>query len=186
MEKLESVKFSDYSNYTCVNDAYQDFGLKFLFVIDFVAQVRTLRAKYNTKPWFDVNVLDVIWNHDKRYKKLKRWGKEIDEDKCAKLLLKKTNNKKKLYFEEKIAENRNNPKKLLRTLKSLGMPSKEGRQSKISLKENNVVSFNSKDNANTFCRFFSNLPNSNFESKLLRSIIRRFEMNVRILFYNSW
>ena len=65
------------------------------------------------------------------------------------------------------------------------MPSKEGRQSKISLKENNVVSFNSKDNANTFCRFFSNLPNSNFESKLLRSIIRRFEMNVRILFYNS-
>ena len=60
MEKLETVKFSDYSNYTCVNDAYQDFGVKFLFVIDFVAQVRTLRAKYNTKPWFDVNVLDVI------------------------------------------------------------------------------------------------------------------------------
>ena len=120
MEKLESVKFSDYSNYTCVNDAYQDFGVKFLFVIDFVAQVRTLRAKYNTKPWFDVNVLDVIWNHDKRYKKFKRSGKEIDEDKCAKLLLKKTNSKKKL------AENRNNPKKLLRTLKFLGMPSKEG------------------------------------------------------------
>ena len=78
-----------------------------------------------------------------------------------------------------------NVMRTLRTLKSLGMPSKEGRQSKISLKENNVVSFNSKDNANTFCRFFSNLPNSNFESKLLRSIIRRFEMNVRILFYNS-
>ena len=120
MEKLESVKFSGYSNYTCVNDAYQDFGVKFLFVMDFVAQVRTLRAKYNTKPWFDVNVLDVIWNHDKRYKKLRRSGKEIDEDKCTKLLLKKTNSKKKL------AENRNNPKKLLRTLKSLGMPSKEG------------------------------------------------------------
>ena len=78
-----------------------------------------------------------------------------------------------------------NVMRTLRTLKSLGMPSKEGRQSKISLKENNVVSFNSKDNANTFCRFFSNIPNSNFESKLLRSIIRRFEMNVRILFYNS-
>ena len=32
--------------------------------------------------------------------------------------------------------------------------------SKISLKENGVVSFNSKDNANTFCRFFSNLADS--------------------------
>ena len=43
---------------------------------------------------------------------------------------------KKLYFEEKIADNKNNPKELWRTLKSLGMPSKVGRQSKISLKEN--------------------------------------------------
>ena len=36
------------------------------------------------------------------------------------------------------------------------------------MKENNVVSFNSKDNANTFCRFFSNLPNSLLQ-KLPRS-----------------
>ena len=40
-------------------------------------------------------------------------------------------NKKKLYFEEKIAENRNNPKELWRTLRFLGMPSKGGMQSKI-------------------------------------------------------
>ena len=37
---------------------------------------------------------------------------EIDKSnfKCAKLLLKKINNKKKLYFEEEIAENKNNLK----------------------------------------------------------------------------
>ena len=40
------------------------------------------------------------------------------------------------------------------------MPSKGGRQSKISLKENGVVSFNSKENVNSFCRFFSNLADS--------------------------
>ena len=94
------------------------------------------------------------------YKKFKRSGREIDKGnfKYAKLLLKKViNNKKKLYFEEKIAENRNNPKELWRTLKSLGMPSKGRMQSKISLKENGVISFNSKDNANTFGMFFSNL-----------------------------
>ena len=32
-------------------------------------------------------------------------------------------NKKKLYFEENIAENKNNPKELWQTLKFLGMPS---------------------------------------------------------------
>ena len=40
------------------------------------------------------------------------------------------------------------------------MSSKGGKQSKISLKENGVVAFNSKDNINTFCRFFSNLADS--------------------------
>ena len=60
---------------------------------------------------------------------------------------------------------------------ALGMAPKVGRQSKILLKENGLVSFHSKDNANTFCRFFSNLaysllqklshPKLNLESKLL-------------------
>ena len=40
------------------------------------------------------------------------------------------------------------------------MNSKGERQSKISLKENGVVSFDSKKNAYTFCRFFSNLADS--------------------------
>ena len=40
------------------------------------------------------------------------------------------------------------------------MPFKGGMQSKISLKENGVVSFNAKDNTNIFYRFFSNLADS--------------------------
>ena len=65
-------------------------------------------------------------------------------------------NNKKFYFEEIIAENNNNPKELWETMKSISILFKEGGQSKISLKENGVVSFDSKKNANIFCRFFSN------------------------------
>ena len=105
----------------------------------------------------------VFKNHDKYYKKFKQSGRETDKDnfKYAKLSLKKLLFiRKELYFGENIAENKNNPKELWRTLKSLGMPSKGGRQSKISLKENGVVSFDRKKNANIFCMFFSNLADS--------------------------
>ena len=83
-------------------------------------------------------------------------------DKCnfknAKVLLKKViNYKKTLYLEHKIRENKNNPIKFWWTLKSQGIPSKWESHSKISLKENSIVFFNSKDNRNTFCMFFSNV-----------------------------
>ena len=119
---------------TCVNNAYQEFVTKSLSVIDFVAPIRTLRVKSNTKPWFDIDVLNAIRNCDKHYRKFKRSGKKIDKGnfKCAKLLFKKViNSKKKHCFEEKITENMNNPKELWRTLKSLGIPSKGEMQSKI-------------------------------------------------------
>ena len=75
-------------------DTYQDFVTKFLSVINSVALSRTLRLKCNTKPWFDIDVLNTIQNCDKYYK---------TSNDQAKLLPKKIiNNKKKLYFEEKI------------------------------------------------------------------------------------
>ena len=76
--------------------------------------------KSNTKPWFEIDFLKKFLTFS---------GNEIDEGnfKCAKLLLKKVvNNMEKLYFEEKTAENTDNPNKLSWTLESLGMPS-EGR-----------------------------------------------------------
>ena len=67
MEHLGAIEFPDYSNYTCVNDAYQDFVTKFLSVIDFVTPTRTLRVKSNTKPWFDIDVLNAIRNRGKHF-----------------------------------------------------------------------------------------------------------------------
>ena len=91
----------------------------------------------------------------------------------------------------------NNSKELRRTLKSLDIPFKGGKQPKISLKENGLISYNSNDNANTFYKFFSNLTDSSpqkhpgprqklgikiTEEILIRNI-SRFETNVWILFY---
>ena len=99
VEQLRAIKFPDYSNCTCVKDDYPDFLTKFSSVIGFVAIVRTLRVKSNTKPWFNIDVLSAIGNRDKHCKKFKQSGKEIHKDsfKCAKLSLKKViNNKIKL------------------------------------------------------------------------------------------
>ena len=67
------------------------------------------------------------------------------------------NEKKKLCCKKKFAENKGNLKELWRTSKALGMPSKGGGQTKVSLKKNGVVSFVTKKNANIFSRFFSKL-----------------------------
>ena len=60
---------------------------------------------------------------------------------------------------KKIEENKSNLKKLWKNLKTVVLPCKERRQSKI-LKKNGVVALNLKDNASTFCRFSSNLAYS--------------------------
>ena len=99
VEQSRAIKFPVYSNQTCVNDPYQDFVTKFFSVIGFVAPIRILRGKSNTKPWFDIDVLNAMRNLDKHYRKFKQSANEIDKGnfKCAKLLFKKViNNKKKL------------------------------------------------------------------------------------------
>ena len=91
VDKLRSIKFPDYSNHTCVNHAYQDFVTKFLSAVDSVLPIRTLRVKSNTKPWFDIDVLNSIQNRNKHYKNFKQSGRETDKDnfKYARLSLKK-------------------------------------------------------------------------------------------------
>ena len=80
VEQLRAIKFPDSSNFTCVNDAHQDFVTSFLSEINFVAPIRTLRVKSITKTRFDIDVLNAIRNCDKHYRKFNRSGKEIDKD----------------------------------------------------------------------------------------------------------
>ena len=68
-------KFLDYSNHTCVKDAYQDFVTKLLSAVGFVSPIRTLRVKSHTKPWLDKDALNAIRNRDKPYKDFKQSSK---------------------------------------------------------------------------------------------------------------
>ena len=56
-----------------------------------VSPIRALRVKSNTKPWFDIDVLNAIQNRNKRYKKFKHSGRNTDKDNFtnARVLLKK-------------------------------------------------------------------------------------------------
>ena len=65
--------------------------------------------------------------------------------------------KKKSYFQEELGKNRNKPKELWNTLKSLGLSSDKAKQSKISLKKDGAIQFEALENANTFKRFYSEL-----------------------------
>ena len=63
-----------------MNGAYQNFVTKFLSAFDPVSPIRTIRVKSNTKPWFDIDVLNAIQNCHKHYKKFKQSGRETDKD----------------------------------------------------------------------------------------------------------
>ena len=65
--------------------------------------------------------------------------------------------KKKYCFEEELGKNRNKPKELRKTLKSLGLSSDKARQLKISLNKDSVIQFKALENGNTFKRFYPEL-----------------------------
>ena len=65
--------------------------------------------------------------------------------------------KKANYVKEQLQKNTNIPKGLWKALKNLGMPCQVSNKQKVSLRENNLLQFNEKKNANNFKDFSSNL-----------------------------
>ena len=76
--------------------------------------------------------------------------------------------KKKSYFEEELGKNKNKPKELWKTLKSLGLSWGKARQPKISLNKDDAIQFEALENANTFKRFYSELA-GDLQEKLPRA-----------------
>ena len=65
--------------------------------------------------------------------------------------------KKRDFVSHKLTENISKPKELWKSLKKLGLPSKSGPPSNICLGEKDKVSFDNKENAETFKNFYENL-----------------------------
>ena len=100
--------------------------------------------------------MSAIQRWDKLYKMFKRFRLETDSNnfKVSKMHFLK---KKKPYFEEKLAKNRNEPKKLWKALKSLDLSLDKVRKTKISVKKDGTIQFEAMKNANTFKRLYSEL-----------------------------
>ena len=116
--------------------------------------------KANSKPWFDNHIVSAIQRRYKLYKKFRHSDLETDKDnlKVAKTHLQKMIMKeKKSYFEEEPGKNRNKPKELWKTLKSLSLTSDKAKQSKISIKAYGAIQIEAQENVNTFKRFYSEL-----------------------------
>ena len=104
--------------------------------------------------------MPAIQRRDKLYKKFKHSGLESNKDnfKVAKINLRKMIlKKKKSYLEEELGKNRNKPKELRKSLKSLGLSSDKAKQLKISLNKDGAIQFEALENANTFKRIYSEL-----------------------------
>jgi len=73
--------------------------------------------------------------------------------------------KKKNFVTQKLTENISKPRKLWKTLKTLGLPNKNGPSTKVVLGTNEKVSLDNKENAEKFKNFYENLA-SNLVNKL--------------------
>ena len=132
----------------------------FLNIIDSVAPINELRIKNNTQGWFDNEIADAIKIRDKYFKKFKKSNLHIDYDFYieAKYNVEKLiKQRKKEFYETKLTENIGKPKELWKTLKTMGLPSKKGSLTKISLEEDSITNFDDKKKANIFRNFYNSL-----------------------------
>ena len=160
IEKLKIVVFPDYSSFEDINAGYADLIGKISLIIDEIAPVKEMCVKNNTEEWVDEDIFEAIRARDKKYRRFKRTRLHTDHVtlKKSKNLVKNLIKKKQRNFVKvKLAENKCNSKELWKTLKKLGLPSKNEGQSKICLGQEGNISFDPKANAETFKDFYSNL-----------------------------
>ena len=158
LKNLREIVFSNYMAYACFNNAYSNFIFRFAEAMNYIAPAKKVRRKANLKYWFDNQIMSAIKGRDKLYKKFKHSGLETDQDNFEDTemhLQKMIPEEKKSYFEEELAKNRNKPKELWKALKSLGLSSDKARKSKISLKKDGKIQFETLENTNIFKRFYS-------------------------------
>ena len=90
-EKLREIVFPNYLICTCVNDAYSDLIYTFVETINFLASVKKIRLKANSKSWLHNQIVSSIQRCVKLYKNFKHFGLETDKDnvKVTKMYLQK-------------------------------------------------------------------------------------------------
>ena len=160
LKKLKLLEFPKYSEFIDINAAYSHFLQLITSVIDKLAPLKEIRVRNNTQEWMDEEVLEGIRIRDKllsKFKKTKTHTDHVNFRKARNRVLSLIRKKKKNCVIGKLNENIGKPKALWKSLKSLGLPSKQDKPSKICLKTDGEHRFDDKINSNVFKEFFSNL-----------------------------
>ena len=71
LELLRKTDSPDYTTFTCLNKAYQDFIFKLSEMTDLLCPSKKLRLKANSKPWIDSETISAICRRDEPFKKYK-------------------------------------------------------------------------------------------------------------------
>jgi hypothetical protein len=163
---LKDVNWDNVLKIENVDVAWDTFKTSFLAVIDKVAPVKEVRLKQRTEPWFDSELLELIQERDKtlyKYKKSNRCDQElyIQYKKLRNKVQYKTKKARESYFSSKVEEQKNTPKKLWQTLKSLGTSNTGStKTSKIGLKIGDEICFDKQKVAEKFNSFFTTVAST--------------------------
>ena len=153
LEELNKINFPDCSKFTDINDAYSDFIGKVSLTFDKIAPMKEIRIKNSSKEWFDEEILEEIEKRDKLLAKFKK-SRQPSDSQNYKIARNKVQGmikkKQKNFIAEKLNQNIGKPKKLWKSLKSLGLPSKQQSSSTICLEKDGILSFDHKANAEIF------------------------------------
>ena len=129
-------------------------------VVNEIAPSKKVRIKNNTQEWLDREIAELVHAREKLLLKFKKAKLHIDEENCKNVKYEVQNlirKKKREFYETNLKQNINKPKGLWKTLKSMGLPSKAVRASKICLKDKNQIEFNVTKNCSIFNFLFSSL-----------------------------
>ena len=117
-------------------------------------------VKASNSEWVDDAVLEGINGRNKLFQKFKRSGVYADNVNYMKARNDVQNlikNKKRNFFSNKLTGNASTPKELRKTLRKLGVPSKEQSMSTLSVKKDGKMLFDSKSICERYKDLFANL-----------------------------
>ena len=184
---LEATNWQNVTSSSSCGEAWLSFKNTFLELLDKIAPIKVMPLKHGTDPWMTGEVLHLIHERNHALKKFKVTKCNTWYDKYVQLRnqvqIKKTQAKSN-YYVNKVEENKNYPRKLWQTLKSLGTSSKSKSKSQnIGLKIDSNITFDKSKVSETFNSYFSTIASSLLNK--LPTGTNRFGLHHVNQFYNS-
>ena len=97
--------------------------------------MKDIRAKGNSKPWFNKDIMKTIRVRDKLKQRFLRTKLHVDHERFKEQrnsIQKKIKNKKTNFVRNQLQKNTKKPKELSKVLKNIALPSKAAPMSKMS------------------------------------------------------